>query len=108
MGNFRVKYHIKRQNTQRQSNGNNRIESVAFVYVSDDVVITARGKTSDVSITTTSNINLRLRKGWNPIYAIINEVLIDEGNNSLRRHYYHNIFVGNPEHITWEVVDFGI
>ena len=62
------------------------IDSVSYIYVDSDAVITAAGSSVLIEgmTVTTGNINLSLKKGWNLIYASVSAVMdLDFPNLSL-------------------------
>jgi len=69
-------------------------ENVEYLYVDRDVTITAKGKEftdKDISVIT-SDLNLKLRKGWNAIYRIdTTTIILGKSLSTI------NISLGNPE-----------
>ncbi|MCL2601206.1 MAG: hypothetical protein FWD91_00170, partial [Treponema sp.] len=63
-------------------------EEVVYFYVDRDVTITGTGKTTPEMNTTTKNINLSLKAGWNAVYVQ------REANNM-------TLSMGNPSHLQW-------
>ena len=91
----------------------------AYIYVSDDVVITASGRfvaNNYINIGSEyvrkagggwnngfnySNINLELKKGWNSIFAV-------RISNSEYKEIFNHVFIGTPENILWRVYTNGL